>query len=232
MTRFLTASLAATTLALAALSLATSAPAAPVSFTGDLANDNDVVLLSFTLAADADVTLRTWSYAGGTNAAGSLVAAGGFDPVVALFAGSGNSAVLIDGNDDGSGVATDPGSGRALDALLRLILQSGTYTLALSQVANFANGPLLGDGFLGAGNPGFGGRSSHWALDVLGADLASTVPEPGALALVLLGLAALSTQAARSARPRSLPWRPASGPVQARASVAGGAAYAVARWAR
>lgn len=167
------------------------ARAALVSLTGNLAGDNATQLFSFTLAADANVTLRSWSYAGGTNAAGSVIAAGGFDPVLALFSGSGASAVLIGGNDDGLGVAADPTTGLALDSLLDLsTLLAGTYTLALTQVANFANGPTLADGFLGAGSPGFGGRSSAWAVDVLGIDMPASVPEPTTLALAMLGMAA------------------------------------------
>ncbi|SBT08212.1 conserved exported hypothetical protein [Candidatus Accumulibacter aalborgensis] len=158
-----------------------SALAANFSFRGNLASDNDVELFVFSLASDSNVTLRTWSYAGGTNAAGNSIAAGGFDPVVALFSGTGNGAILFDGDDD---------SGPGLDALLQLTpLLAGTYTVALSQVANFANGPTLGDGFLGFGNPGFGGQTAAWALDILGADSAS-VPLPGTLALLMLGLAA------------------------------------------
>lgn len=188
MKQTLKASLAAGVLALG--SLATQA--APVSFTGNLASDNNVQLFSFTLAADADVSLRTWSHGGGLNAAGNLIAAGGFDPIVSLFFGSGGLALLFDANDDGIGL----GSGDAL--LERFALQSGTYTVALSQAANFAIGPLLEDGFLGAGNPGFGGRSSAWALDILGASSASPIPEPSTFALALISLAALAALAARA----------------------------------
>ena len=94
--------------AVTALSSVTS-QAAALSFTGNLAGDNDVQLFSFTLAADADVTLRTWSNAGGVNAAGQLVAAGGFDPIVSLFAGSGALARLFDANDDGLGLGSKIG---------------------------------------------------------------------------------------------------------------------------
>lgn len=166
-----------------------SALATDLSFTGDLAGDNDVQLFSFRLTTDTDVTLRTWSYAGGTNAAGSVIGAGGFDAVLALFSGTGGPALLIGGNDDGFGVATDPGTGLAYDALLEAFaLPAGDYTVALTNFANFANGPTLDDGFLGAGEGGFNGRSSAWALDILGADSASVIPESGTLALAGLGL--------------------------------------------
>jgi len=172
--------------ALAAALFATvgaSAQAAHLSFTGNLAGDNDVQLFTFSLAADSNVTLRSFSYDGGVNAAGSLIGAGGFDPVIALLAGTGNAAILIGGDDDG---------GPGLDALLLTPLLAGTYTVALSQNANFANGPTLGDGFLGAGKPGFDGRSSAWALDIVDVDSAAAIPEPTTFALTLLGLVAVA----------------------------------------
>ena len=181
---FINAAITAAVLALAS----SSAQAANVSFVGNLAGDNEVRLFTFSLAANANVTLRTLSYSGGVNAAGSLIASGGFDPVFSLFAGTGNGAILFNGDDD---------SGPGLDALLQLSpLLAGTYTVALSQVANFANGPTLGDGFLGFGNPGFGGLNSFWAVDILGVDSAAAipaptaVPEPTTLALAVLGLVA------------------------------------------
>jgi len=199
MKRFLWAAIAAAVLATSSV----SALAANFSFSGNLAGDNDVELFSLTLASPADVTLRTWSYAGGTNAAGNLIAAGGFDPIVSLFFGSGSPALLIDANDDGIGVSVDPGTGLALDALLEsFALPAGLYTVALSQVANFANGPTLGDGFLGAGNPAFDGRTNAWALDILGADRASVVPLPGTLALFMLALAVAGVTCRRGPRIR------------------------------
>ncbi len=160
------------------------AQAANVSFTGNLAGDNAVELFTFTLAVDANVTLRTLSYDGGVNAAGSPIAAGGFDPVLALFFGTGSEALLFDGDDDG---------GPGLDSLLQRPLLAGTYTVSLSQVAYFANGPTLGDGFLGAGSPDFGGLTAAWALDILSVDTEGAVPEPTTLALALFGLAAATS---------------------------------------
>ena len=177
----------------AAVLMASSASvlSATVSYTGTLADENDVAFFSFTLAGPSDVTLRTWSYAGGTSAAGTVIVAGGFDPIVSLFFGTGGGALLIGANDDGLGVAVDPATGFAFDSLLEsFALPVGTYTVALTQFANFANGPTLGDGFLGAGIPGFDGRTNAWALDIsVGAP--AGVPEPTALMLAVLGLAAV-----------------------------------------
>lgn len=189
---------AACAAALFALGL-TSAQAGVTSFTGSLSGPSAVQFFQFTLGTDSDISLRTWGYAGGTNAAGEVIATGGFDPILSLFAGTGPSALLIDANDDGLGVDIDPATGEAHDAWLSgLHLAAGIYTLALSNFAEFANGPLLGDGFLDAG-ASFGDRSAAWAVDVIGADEAHAVAEPSGPALVLAALTALGWRARRRA---------------------------------
>ncbi len=99
--------------AIIAISLtAGSANAADFSFTGNFKDDNEVQEFNFTVAeAAADVTLRTWSYAGGTNAQGTVIERGGFDPIVSLFDGS--TGAQISDNDDG-GLVPDPISGARL----------------------------------------------------------------------------------------------------------------------
>lgn len=52
-------------------------------------------------------------------------------------------------------------------------LAAGNYTATLTQFDSFAVGPLLTDGFRGTGYENFGGRDSHWALDVLNVSSAS-----------------------------------------------------------
>ena len=174
--------------------------AAPMdfSFTGEFVDDEDVQLFDFSLAAQSDVTLRTWSYAGGVNAAGETILTGGFDPIVALFDSTG---LLIDENEDGVGVDTDPATQRAFDSLLMTTLGAGDYRVALTQYSNFAVGPFLTDGFQGSGTFGFQDvtgdfRASTWALDILNVDAANLllpkpIPEPGVFALLLLGVCSL-----------------------------------------
>jgi hypothetical protein len=203
---------------LAVLLAAVPASAASISFTGTFTQDDQLELFQFT-APSNNVTLRTWSYAGGTNAAGQLIAAGGFDPVLSLFDATGGlvfSSPLIATNNDGSGVDIDPATGAGFDSLLNLTtLASGnTYVLVLSQSDNLANGPDFGGGFSQVGNgnftPGQFGcagtsfcdangaqRNGNWAVDITGVrdatDLSGgSVPEPGSMTLICVGMAGLA----------------------------------------
>lgn len=179
--------------------LGASAGAANFSFTGSFTRDDDVQLFRFAVAAPSlsTVTLLTLSYAGGTNAAGSPVPAGGFDPVISLFDAAG---ALIGEADDG-GATSDPVTGLALDAVLQIDLTAGDYVAALTQSPNFA-GPSLADGFEFAGSGNFAGgfifgnpRDGHWALDILSvasASVGAAVPEPPVALLLAVGLAGLA----------------------------------------
>ena len=58
--------------------------------------------------------------------------------------------------------------------------------------SNFAVGPNLSDGFDGTGS--FGGRSTHWAFDVLNVNSAVVpggVPEPSTWLMMILGFGAI-----------------------------------------
>jgi hypothetical protein len=181
-----------------------AAQAADFSFTGNLANPNQVLLFNFDVGVASTVTLRSYSYAGGTNAAGQAIARGGFDPILALFDGSG---LLIDQNDDGgcSAVPADSVTGNCYDVFLQSLLAPGSYTVSVMAFSNFANGPNLSDGFEGGGSfTDFTGdlRDSHWAFDVLNVGEASQVgvPEPASLSLFGAGLVALGLTRRRKAR--------------------------------
>lgn len=191
------------------LLLAGTAYADNFSFTGNFTQDDQMQIFNFTLASSATVTLETLGYAGGTNAAGQAIAAGGFDPFLSLFDSSGT---LIGVNNDGTGVATDA-TGAALDSLLTETLVAGSYTLVLTQSDNGPNGPTFADGFLETGNGNFtamfacsngifcdlngANRDGNWAVDIDNVTSAAgsgttNVPEPSASglmgALLLLGL--------------------------------------------
>ncbi|WON74089.1 DVUA0089 family protein [Nitrosospira sp. Is2] len=193
--------------ALVAISLISgSANAADFSFIGNFGNANEVQEFNFAVTGAArEVTLRTWSYAGGSNSEGTVIARGGFDPMVTLFAAS--SGARIGFSDDGGALsARDPVSGHTWDSFLTHLLSPGSYTATVTQYSNFPRGSLT-DGFQGTGHTGFNGRDSHWALDVLnveGASLGSShsapvssVPEPESYALLLAGLAVVSIASMR-----------------------------------
>ncbi|MCU1322157.1 MAG: sorting protein [Acidobacteriaceae bacterium] len=189
-------------LVLLALSLSSAAcKADDFSFTGSFSTINDVQLFTFTVGANSNVVLRSYSYAGGTNSAGTAIAEGGFDPILALFQGTGATALQIGQNDDGAcgQVPVDSVTGACFDVYLAVAdLTPGTYTVSIQDYANFAIGPTLGDGFTNGALTGgtfidFTGanRTNFWAFDVLGVESAEvpvppdgTVPEPSSIALL------------------------------------------------
>jgi hypothetical protein len=175
------------------------------SFTGNFVNDNDVQLFSFTLLSPGTVTVQTWGYGGGTNAAGQVIAPGGFEPTLSMFdALSGN---LVAGPFDPGGTPcaprnVDPTVSLCQDAYGQHFLSAGNYFLSLTQSPNGSVSTNLSDGFVFTDananpDPNFNNhffsplsnsqRDSHWAVDILFVDAASEVgatPEPTSAALV------------------------------------------------
>jgi hypothetical protein len=75
-----------------------------ISCTGNLSAPENVFTGTF-VALGSSVTVQTFGFGGGTNAAGQVIPAGGFDSLVALFAGTGPTAtILVDGS--GNAVAS------------------------------------------------------------------------------------------------------------------------------
>ncbi len=200
--------------------LAATAQAAPsnFSFGGTFANDSEVQLFSFTSGGASNVRLISYGYGGGMQANGNVVAAGGFDPILALFDSSG---ALIGQNDDavsgstgacGAGSVTpDPITGLEWDVCLDLpLLPAGAYQVAVMQYDDFAFGPNLSNGFLRSGqlnftssfgcsngqfcdvsgNPAGNNRQNYWAFDILNVEQAAQVEPtvPEPATLGLLGL--------------------------------------------
>src|SRR5262252_8026492 len=79
-----------------------------ISCTGTIDTPEDVFLKSFTVPGGSSlaVTVQTFGFGGGTNAAGTVISAGGFDSLVALFS-SPPETILTAG---GTPIASVPGS--------------------------------------------------------------------------------------------------------------------------
>ena len=186
------------------------------SFTGTFARDDEVRLFAFATSSPGPVTLVSYGYAGGVNAAGQPIPRGGFDPVLALFDGAG--LLIAQADDGGAAVPADALTGATFDFHLTELLAPGSYTITLAQFDSAATGPTLADGFARAGQAdfttGFGctdaqplfndltglagcGRTGAWAFDVRGVAQAEAVTEPSTLALLGAGLLALSLRRRR-----------------------------------
>lgn len=138
------------------VSLTPESRAANFSFTGTFTHDTDLQFFTFTLANPTPgVTLRTWSYAGGANAAGQVIPNGGFEPYLNLYLSDGSQM-----NPGPSGpcgglgaLLADPITGACGDVYYPTtasfpggIWAAGNYIAVLSTFANFGIGNLP-DGF-------------------------------------------------------------------------------------
>lgn len=187
-----------------------------VSYTGSLASSEDTFETTLTLPSTGDVTLQTYGFGGGTNAAGTTIAAGGFDPFVGLFSGTGDGAVFVDGTSDilsnftpgcppAGTVSVGSVAGQCGDVTMTFSgLAAGSYTVLLSDAANLPNAVFETDGTLGDGFFDLTGGvfqtcidenncntdTANWALDVTtsGGATTSPVPEPPSVELAGLGL--------------------------------------------
>lgn len=200
--------------------LATSqAFASNFSFTGTFAQDDDVQVFDFTADGASEVTLRSYSYAGGTQADGNVVPGGGFDPILALFDSMGVLIAQQDDDPDDNGVcdgSSDPNTGRCFDTFFTQLLAAGDYRVAIAQYNNFANGPDFSDGFsrqgegnftagLGCSNGSFcdtnaNNRTNAWAFDILNAGQATQVSVPEPVSLLLMGSGLLGIVVLRKKR--------------------------------
>jgi hypothetical protein len=146
--------------------------------TGILTDPNAIVSYLFTLDSNSTVTFQSYSWGGGTNAAGNAIASGGFDPLLTLFNGT-TGGYIID-QPDTFGTSN-------LDFQLVQDLAAGNYRAVISASGNFANavdpsGNFSDDFTRGATDADFVNVTSAYAFDIKVAKKpATTVPEPSDL---------------------------------------------------
>ena len=117
------------------LGFATISQASTFTFSGNIANHNDIVRVDFSLANNA-TNVRVWtdSFLSGTN----------FDPITALW--NADTGARLGENDDNSSIAlgqTYFDSGFSLASLA-----AGNYFFTMATFANFANGTNFLSGIL------------------------------------------------------------------------------------
>jgi len=180
------------------------------SFTGTLTSPDDdtqtdFFLANLTLVTGGTITLQTYGFGGGTNAAGAVIPSGGFDPFIGLYDSTGT---LIDGQSD---LFVDfpsyqgcPPAGTVLvgsnqfcgDVAESFNVAAGTYTVLLSDAAYYPIDGMLDLPFFDLTGGVFQtcdndsnciSDTGDWALDITAPD-GSTVPEPGPFGLVGLGV--------------------------------------------
>lgn len=193
----------------APLILATAIPiaahAATLPLQGVFLDDDEIFSISFTLPAPDNIAATSLGFAGGIDANGVAVPAGGFATVLSLFDTTGQLVQLAVGSANSCAAApVDPAGGFRWDACFTAAVGAGSYTLVLSQDGNVPYGPSLSDGFSMTGQHDFTGlnylgtsarfinadgsqRDGHWAMTVS----ASAVPEPAPWVIFPTGLALL-----------------------------------------
>src|SRR5580704_8857235 len=135
------------------------------SFVGTLSGPQDFFSTTITVTASEEVTLQTYGFGGG-NQMGMAIPAGGTDPFVGLFFGTGAGATFINGTSldlanyssfvgcpPANSVSNFGGTTCGDVTMLFPSLAAGTYTVLLSDgqfipLAAVGGGTTIGDGFL------------------------------------------------------------------------------------
>ena len=141
---------------------------------------------NFAVPVTSTMTGISFSYGGGTNGNGALIAQNGFEPYLSLFDGAGN---FLASTFFGTHLSSRREHQHRYSAMLRVAARRrrsclGNYSIVISAFENlsFAENSgtgTLADGFTGLGNLALG-EDLHYAFDVtLTPTTASPVPEPG-----------------------------------------------------
>lgn len=155
---------------LAATSECIALPGGSISCIGTLGSPEDLFEQSFTVLGTRSVTIQSYGFGGGTNAASSVIPAGGFAPLIALFSAApetirtdafGNPIASVPGSTQffagcpPAGLRSIGGSAECGDSRLVVSLGPGSYNLLVSDAdyIPFAVSPgpptstALSDGF-------------------------------------------------------------------------------------
>jgi hypothetical protein len=208
---------AACVLAFATIPLDAALAAQILNANDTFEQDDDFQLFDLAISAAGIYDIRSFGYAGGTTSTGDVVTGGGFDTILTLFDDVGSFIAENDDASEGGLVAnTDPGTDTAYDAWLRIFLDPGDYTVAVTQYDNYANGDLV-DGFVRTGEGNYtpslvidgscddvtsfcdasGATGANQRTGAFLFEVAPAVPLPAAAWLFVSGLAGLAGFARR-----------------------------------
>lgn len=155
------------------------------SFHGTFQFDNDVPVINFTVAVPGEITIVTRGYGGGTLSDGTVIAPGGFDPLIHVWNADGTNLAF---NDDSLFIPVndDPSTGQGYDSGLEFPVAAGDYFLTIAQVGNQPAGTVRAAGYTRDSNPDFtrdlfappgsdgyfydvlgNHRTGDWAIDLL-----------------------------------------------------------------
>jgi hypothetical protein len=200
--------------------LAPSLFAGVISLTGNLQTDATVlppfpastvadysqwaaVVQDFHVGSTSSMEAMTFSYGGGTNGSGMLIAPNGFEPYLSLFDAAGNFiASTYFGTTCPAGAHTNADTGDCFDVELDGgILAAGDYKIAISAFENMSFAENFGSGTLADGFTGLGdlaeGEDLHYAFDITLEPSSPTSPVPEPLPGAMVALTALAGVAAR-----------------------------------
>ena len=208
----------------AAISVST-AQAVSLSFDGLFSSDDQIQFFNFTLASPGAATFQTFGYGGGENALGDSISSGGFESLLSWFDPS--DGYFLGSASDQCGAGNNSYADACLDVYATTnSLPAGTYTLALTQVGNYANSESsiiddLSQGFVEQGQGSYTAlngevpnctafcgtlgtqENGDWAVDILNVSSASeanTTPEPITMVLGGCGLALIGLARRRFAK--------------------------------
>jgi len=136
------------------------ASAAAFSFEGSFTTDDNIQLFNFSISSPGTVTIQSWGFAGGMNAAGNNIPAGGFATDLSLLDSAGNLITFDSGGVAPAGCSPrniDSATNFCLDGYISTALASGQYIVALTEDNYLPFGPSLADGFLQQGQGNFTG---------------------------------------------------------------------------